>query len=42
VPTLGGAPKIIVSPVFDEKGFDSEEETSLRIPKTLSIARNAL
>jgi hypothetical protein len=32
VPTLGGAPEIIVSPVFDEKGFDSGEESSLRIP----------
>jgi hypothetical protein len=28
VPTLGGVPEIIVSPVFDEEGFDSEEETS--------------
>jgi hypothetical protein len=24
VPTLGGAPKIIVSPVFNEEGFDLE------------------
>jgi hypothetical protein len=42
VPTLSGAPEIIVSPVFDEEGFDSGEETSLRIPETVSIARNAL
>jgi hypothetical protein len=34
MPTLGGAPEIIVSPVFDEEGFDSGEETSLRIPET--------
>jgi hypothetical protein len=34
VPTLSGAPEIIVSPVFDEEGFDSGEETSLRIPET--------
>jgi hypothetical protein len=34
VPTLGGTPDIIVSPVFDEEGFDSEEEASLRIPET--------
>jgi hypothetical protein len=34
VPTLGSAPKIIVSPVFDEEGFDSREEASLRIPET--------
>jgi hypothetical protein len=34
VPTLGGAPEIIVSPVFDEEGFDSGEETSLWIPDT--------
>jgi hypothetical protein len=32
--TLGGAPKIIISPVFDEEGFDSGEEASLRIPET--------
>jgi hypothetical protein len=25
---------IIVSPVFDEEGFDSGEETSLQIPET--------
>jgi hypothetical protein len=42
VPTLGGALEIIVSPVFDEEGFDFGEETSLRIPRPLSIARNAL
>jgi hypothetical protein len=29
VPILGGAPEIIVSPVFDEKGFDFIEEASL-------------
>jgi hypothetical protein len=29
MPTLGGALEIIVSPVFDEEGFDSGEETSL-------------
>jgi hypothetical protein len=34
MPTLGGALEIIVSPVFDEEGFDSGEETSLRIPET--------
>jgi hypothetical protein len=34
MPTLGGAPEIIVSPVFDEEGFDSRKETSLRIPET--------
>jgi hypothetical protein len=34
MPTLGSAPRIIVSPVFDEEGFDSREETSLRIPET--------
>jgi hypothetical protein len=34
VPTLGGALEIIVSPVFDEEGFDSREEASLRIPET--------
>jgi hypothetical protein len=33
VPTLGGTPEIIVSPVFDEEGFDSEEETSIQIPE---------
>jgi hypothetical protein len=27
-------PVFIVYPVFDEEGFDSGEETSLRIPKT--------
>jgi hypothetical protein len=42
LPTLGGAPEIIVSPVFDEEVFDSGEETSLWIPETLSIERNAL
>jgi hypothetical protein len=42
MPTLGGAPEIIVSPVFDEEVFDSGEETSLRILRPLSIARNAL
>jgi hypothetical protein len=39
VPTLGGAPKIIVSPVFDEEDFDSGEETSLRIPKTAQYSK---
>jgi hypothetical protein len=34
VATLGGAPEIIVFPVFDEEGFDSGEETSLWIPET--------
>jgi hypothetical protein len=34
VPTLCGAPEIIVSPVFDEEGFDSGEEASLWIPET--------
>jgi hypothetical protein len=34
VPTVGGTPEIIVSPVFDEEGFDSGEEASLRIPET--------
>jgi hypothetical protein len=34
VPTLGGAPEIIVSPVFNEEGFDSGEESSLQIPET--------
>jgi hypothetical protein len=34
VPTLGGVLEIIVSTVFDEEGFDSGEETSLRIPET--------
>jgi hypothetical protein len=34
VPTLGGTPEIIISPVFDEEGFDSEEEASLRMPVT--------
>jgi hypothetical protein len=38
VPTLGGVPEIIVSPVFDEEGFDSGEETSLRIPDTQEIS----
>jgi hypothetical protein len=34
VPTLSGTLEIIVSPVFHEEGFDSGEETSLRIPET--------
>jgi hypothetical protein len=34
MPTLSGVPEIIVSPVFDEEGFDSGEETSVRIPET--------
>jgi hypothetical protein len=34
VPTLSGAPEIIVSPVFDEEGFDSGEETTFWIPET--------
>jgi hypothetical protein len=42
MPTLGGAPEIIVSPVFDEEGFDSGEEASLRFLRPVSIARNAL
>jgi hypothetical protein len=39
VPTLGGTPKIIVSPVFDEEGFDSGEEASLRIPETAQYSK---
>jgi hypothetical protein len=31
MPALGGAPEIIVSPVFDEEGFDPGEEASLRM-----------
>jgi hypothetical protein len=34
MPTLGGAPEIIVSHVFDEEDFDFREETSLRISET--------
>jgi hypothetical protein len=34
VPTLGSTLEIIVSPVFDEDGFDPGEEASLRIPET--------
>jgi hypothetical protein len=34
VPTLGGAPETIVSPVFDEDFFDPGEEAHLRILKT--------
>jgi hypothetical protein len=34
MPTLGGVPEIIVSPVFDEEGFDPGEEASLRVPET--------
>jgi hypothetical protein len=34
VTTLGGVPEIIISPVFDEEGIDSGEETSLQIPET--------
>jgi hypothetical protein len=34
VPTLGGAPEIFVSPVFNEEGFDFEEEATLWIPET--------
>jgi hypothetical protein len=34
VPTFGGALEIIVSPMFDEEGFDSGEETSLWIHET--------
>jgi hypothetical protein len=33
VPTFGGALEIIVSPIFDEEGFDPGEEASLRIPE---------
>jgi hypothetical protein len=42
VPTLGGAPKIIASPIFHEDGFDLGEEASLRIPESVIIAMNAL
>jgi hypothetical protein len=42
VPTLGGAPEIIVSPVFDEEGFDSGEETSLRIPETAQHSKECV
>jgi hypothetical protein len=34
MPTLGGAPEIIVSPIFYEDGFDPREEASLWIPET--------
>jgi hypothetical protein len=34
MPTLGGVPKIIVSPVFHEDGVDPGEEASLWIPET--------
>jgi hypothetical protein len=34
VPTLGGVPEIIVSPVFDKEGFDPREEASLQMPET--------
>jgi hypothetical protein len=34
MPTLNGVSKLIVSPVFDEEGFDPGEEASLRMPKT--------
>jgi hypothetical protein len=34
MPTLGVVLKIILSPVFDEEGFDSREETNLQIPET--------
>jgi hypothetical protein len=34
MPTLGGAPEIIISPVLNEEGFDSGEEASLWIPET--------
>jgi hypothetical protein len=34
VPTLGGAPEIIASPVFHEDGFDPKEEASLQILET--------
>jgi hypothetical protein len=33
MPTLGGAPEIIASPVFHEDGFDPREEASLWIPE---------
>jgi hypothetical protein len=33
-PPLGGTPEIIVSPVFDDEGFDPREEASLRILET--------
>jgi hypothetical protein len=39
VPTLGGTPEIIVSPVFDEEGFDSGEETSIQIPETVQHSK---
>jgi hypothetical protein len=31
VPTLGGTPQIIASPIFHEDGFDPRDEASLRI-----------
>jgi hypothetical protein len=34
VPTLSGASEIIVSPVFNEEGFDFQEEATLWIPET--------
>jgi hypothetical protein len=33
MPTLGGKPEIMVSPVFDEECFDSGEEATPRIPE---------
>jgi hypothetical protein len=33
VPTLGGTPEIIASPVFHEDDFDPREEESLKILK---------
>jgi hypothetical protein len=42
VPTLGGVPEIIVSPVFDEEGFDPERKQASGFLRLLSIARNAL
>jgi hypothetical protein len=42
MPTLSGAPEIIVSPVFDEEGFDSERKQASGFPRPLSIERNAL
>jgi hypothetical protein len=42
VPTIGGAPEIIVSPMFDEKGFDSGLEASLQIPETAHHSKECL
>jgi hypothetical protein len=42
VPILDGVPEIIASPVFHEDDFDPGEEASLRIPRSVSIARKDL